>query len=90
MQKFKRFLVEQKSLATKEQGSSIWANTTELPGHKQVALLNCGKKQLVVVAREPERVRVHVPDMDFDEVCEPAKLSREAMRIISEIETYIH
>lgn len=90
MQKFKKFLIEQKSLATKEQGSSIWANVTEFPGHKQVVLLNCGKKHLAVVAREPERVRVYVPDMDFDEITEPANLSRDAMRIISEIETYIH
>lgn len=90
MQKFKRFLIEQKSLATKEQGSSIWGNITELPGHKQVVLLSCGKKQLAVVAREPKRVRVYVPDMDFDEVTEPANLSRDAMRIIHEVETYIH
>ncbi len=90
MQKFKRFLIEQKSLATKEQGSSVWATSKDLPGRKRVVLLNVGKKQVAVIAYSPKMYYVHVPDMDFEEVCEPANLSRDAMRIVKEIETYIH
>ena len=90
MQKFKRFLIKEQSQAPKEQGSSVWATSKDLPGRKHVVLLNVGKKQVAVIAYSPKMYYVHVPDMDFEEVCEPANLSRDAMKIIKEIETYIH
>jgi hypothetical protein len=89
MKKFRKFLIRQMDECKAEGlGSSVWAETHNLPNATAI-LLYVGKKQIAGLRIEPNIRKVVVPGLDFQEVSHPLTLSVDARDVIREIESYV-
>lgn len=89
MQKFKKYLIEKMNSANGE-GSSVWATNKDFQNGNSVVLLNVGKSHVATVVWSNEQVKVQVPELGFEESGMLNDLSRDAMRIISEVKSYLN
>ena len=88
MKKFRRFLINQMDICKESGlGGSVWAETLK-QDDATVVILHVGKKEVAGVRIEPGKRIVTVPEMEFSERAHPCYLSKDALEIIHEIESY--
>lgn len=89
MKKFRKFLVRQMDICKESGlGGSVWTQTIEQED-ATICILHVGKKKVAGIRIEPGRRIVTVPEMRFSEKNHPVLLSKQALEIIQEIESYV-
>ena len=89
MKKFRKFLVNQMDICKESGlGGSVWVKTDTMDD-ATVIILHIGKKEVAGVRIETGRRIVTVPEMRFSEKNHPVMLSKQALEIIKEIESYV-
>ena len=86
MQKFKRHLVEQ----LQAEDARVWAIKKELQHGKLVMLLNVGKVQIAVIFIDCDVATIKVPGMGLEESAPLTELSRDAVSVLKEVESYLN